>query len=270
MSSEETILPLEKILRSPVEFEIVCFNLQLKEDALDEATRACEQLTRDYSSFARSYQMPEKVTIHIKSSMHTSATNSFLFGDDFISESEITLFYEKVEDVLPVLRHELCHLYTFSCFGITPRWLDEGVSATYENDSMKKEQCMIAQLAYLDGRAFPLQELLHRTVYPPSKRGVDKMNNPVFIYYAQSYMFVEYLHEKGFNNADILSRLQNEKIKNATIQVAQYFIEQELMSMTGQRNLAELENDFRTFIYERESGLTFASKKNPETDLLTR
>jgi hypothetical protein len=78
-----------------------------------------------------------------------------------------------VPDVLTAaLPHELCHLVIADRFreGPAPLWFDEGAALQYDPANKRRLHERDFQVGLTRGEAFPLEELLAETRYPPAER----------------------------------------------------------------------------------------------------
>ena len=130
------------------------------------------------------------VKVHVGNDLGAGGKTSFVFenGEVFDWEMEIQGSHERILD--SVLPHEITHMILASHFRMPiPRWLDEGMATSVEDNSEKANYRRLLQQFLKSNvpRCFPFNRMVAMKEYP-----ADPMP-----FYAQGLSVVEYLLELG-------------------------------------------------------------------------
>ena len=130
------------------------------------------------------------VKVHVGNDLGAGGSTSFIFenGEVFGWEMEIQGSRERILD--SVLPHEITHMILASHFRQPiPRWLDEGMATSVENQSEKENYRRMLRhfLRSSVQRCFPLNRMVAMKDYP----------DDAIPFYAQGFSLVEYLLKIG-------------------------------------------------------------------------
>lgn len=131
---------------------------------------------------------PCPVEARVSPHMRPNGLTSFGFRDGRTFGWRILVQGERERVLNSVLPHEITHAVFATHFGRPlPRWADEGVSITVEEDAARSEQHR-RLIEYLQsGRTVSLRRLFSLREYPPD----------ILPLYSQGYSLVSFLIEKG-------------------------------------------------------------------------